>query len=84
MFLSPAGTTGTTNIKHSSGQAIAVNHGTATYQTIADCEKDLTVTKEQLKQQLATKDALLAAKDDLIAAKEEMLSLLRGSRNRPN
>lgn len=79
----------TTNVsaKKTKGQVIGVNNGTATFQTLADCEKDLADARrevEQLKEQLAAKEALLAAKDDLIAAKEEMLSLLRGGHNRPN
>lgn len=86
-FIEGADDANSVSIKNTKGQVIGVNHGTATYQTLADCEKDLKVAQEkieQLKEQLAAKEALLAAKDDLIAAKEEMLSLLRGGHNRPN
>lgn len=81
---------------HGGGQAVGTVQGDNFYipTTLEACQleleqhkRDLTTTRaevEQLKQQVAAKDALLESKDALLASRDEIISLLRGGYNRPN
>jgi transcriptional regulator with XRE-family HTH domain len=69
-------------------QSNAGSHNTITNNVkLEDCQRDLAAAKsesELLREQLASKEALLAAKEALLAAKDETITLLRASYNRPN
>lgn len=77
------------NAKKNKGNVQSNNSGdnTITHITLDDCKRDLEAARKEaelLREHMKTKDALLDSKDALIAAKEEVLTLLRGSHNRPN
>jgi hypothetical protein len=88
--------TNTNVMAQGGGQAVGTVYGDNTYSptTLEACQLELEQHKrdvaalrgenEQLKQQVAAKDALLASQEVVIASKEEIISLLRGGYNRPN
>ncbi|GAB3726165.1 hypothetical protein GCM10027594_07800 [Hymenobacter agri] len=89
----PTGTTQTGNFNQagsSNKQVIKGNKGGIVGGSIGKAEQTNIVLSECERQRDAYKAEVdflrqqLAMKDQLIEAKEEMLTLLRGSRNRPN
>ncbi|GAB2954587.1 hypothetical protein GCM10027048_20060 [Hymenobacter coalescens] len=75
--------------KKNKGNVQSTNSGSNTINhiTLSECQRDLEAARKEaelLREHMKTKDALLDTKDALIAAKEEVLTLLRGSHNRPN
>jgi hypothetical protein len=74
-------------IKKTKGNVQANSGQTVNNITLEDCKAELEAARSEnmvLKEQIASRDALLSSKDALIAAKDETITLLRASYNRPN
>lgn len=74
-------------IKKVKGNVQANTGETVNHIHLDACQKDLAAAKAEimlLKEQVASRDALLQGKDALIAAKDETITLLRASYTRPN
>ena len=85
----------TKNIHHGTANTLGVNHGTSHQGHIigmppaeaAGNQGALELAQKEiahLREQLASKDAVIAGQAALIAAKEETITLLRSSYNKPN